>query len=208
MKKQGSSRISHFAKVNKNTVLEGNNYIGRWSSVKNTKIGFASYIGSKTTLNNVKIGKFCSIGSGISIIDGKHPTNVFASTHPAFYSVNNASQLNFVSENKFQEFSFADDNGTVVEIDNDVWIGNDVRILGGVKIGDGAVVGSCALVTKDVEPYSIVGGVPAKTIKKRFSDDIIQKLLENKWWNKDVEWIRSHAEDFDDVEKLLSEIEK
>ncbi len=208
MKKQGSNRISHFAKVNENTVLEGNNYIGRWSSTKNTKIGFASYIGSKTKLNNVKIGRYCSIGSNISIIDGKHPTDTFASTHPAFYAVNNASQLKYVTKNKFQEFSFTDENGTVVEIGNDVWVGNDVRIIGGVKIGDGAVIGSCALVTKDVEPYSIVGGVPAKVIKKRFSDDIISKLLETKWWNKDAEWISSNAEIFDNVEKLLEELEK
>ena len=208
MKKQGSNRISYFAKVNENTVLEGNNYIGRWSSTKNTKIGFASYIGSKTKLNNVKIGRYCSIGSNISIIDGKHPTDTFASTHPAFYAVNNASQLKYVTKNKFQEFSFTDENGTVVEIGNDVWVGNDVRIIGGVKIGDGAVIGSCALVTKDVEPYSIVGGVPAKVIKKRFSDDIISKLLETKWWNKDAEWISSNAEIFDNVEKLLEELEK
>ena len=208
MKKQGSNRISHFAKVNENTVLEGNNYIGRWSSTKNTKIGFASYIGSKTKLNNVKIGRYCSIGSNISIIDGKHPTDTFASTHPAFYAVNNASQLKYVTKNKFQEFSFTDENGTVVEIGNDVWVGNDVRIIGGVKIGDGAVIGSCALVTKDVEPYSIVGGVPAKVIKKRFSDDIISKLLETKWWNKDAEWISSNAEIFDNVENLLEELEK
>lgn len=208
MKKKGSNRISHFAKVNENTVLEGNNYIGRWSSTKNTKIGFASYIGSKTKLNNVKIGRYCSIGSNISIIDGKHPTDTFASTHPAFYAVNNASQLKYVTKNKFQEFSFTDENGTVVEIGNDVWVGNDVRIIGGVKIGDGAVIGSCALVTKDVEPYSIVGGVPAKEIKKRFSDDIISKLLETKWWNKDAEWISSNAEIFDNVEKLLEELEK
>ena len=208
MKKISSSRVSHFAKTNKNTILEGNNYIGRWSSVKNTKMGFASYIGSKTTLNNVRIGKFCSIGSGISVIDGKHPTSEFASTHPAFYATNNASQLSLVSKNKFQEFSFTDDNGTVAEIGNDVWIGNDVRIIAGVRIGDGAVIGSCALVTKDIEPYSIVGGVPAKVIKKRFPDDVIQKLLDAQWWNKDFDWIRSHAEDFDNVEKLLEEIKK
>lgn len=207
MKKQGSSKISHFAKVN-NTVLEGNNYIGRWSSVKNTSIGFASYIGSKSTLNSVKIGRFCSIGSGVGIIDGKHPTSTFISTHPAFYSVNNASGLKLVSKNKFQEFSFINDEGIVVEIGNDVWVGNDARIMGGVKIGDGAVIGSCALVTKDVEPYTIVGGVPAKVIKKRFSNDIIERLLKAQWWNKELDWICSHAESFDNVEKLLEELEK
>ena len=134
-----------------------------------------------------------------------------------FYQYNSAdeSMVNFceaqvdsIGAAGTQVVTFTDENGTVVEIGNDVWVGNDVRIIGGVKIGDGAVIGSCALVTKDVEPYSIVGGVPAKVIKKRFSDDIISKLLETKWWNKDAEWISSNAEIFDNVENLLEELEK
>ena len=74
----------------------------------------------------------------------------------------------------------------------------------GVTIGDGAVVAAGAIVTKDVPPYAIVGGVPAKVIKYRFDEETIKKLLELKWWEKDQAWIKGHADDFDDVEKLLA----
>lgn len=207
MKQIGTSRVSHFSKRNQNTVLEGHNYIGRWSSVRNTTLGFASYIGAHSFLNNASIGRFCSIGSKVSILDGTHPTDTFVSTHPAFYAKQNASALSYISENKFQEFLTADAQNHTVVIGNDVWIGNDVCLLGGVTIGDGAVVGACALVTHDVAPYSIVGGVPAKVIKMRFSEDIINRLLKTAWWKRDEEWISAHAEDFDNIEKLLAALE-
>ena len=79
---------------------------------------------------------------------------------------------------------------------------------GGCDIHDGAVVAAGAIVTKDVPPYAIVGGVPAKIIKYRFEEKTIKKLLELKWWEKDQEWIKRHAEDFADVEKLLVNAEK
>lgn len=76
-------------------------------------------------------------------------------------------------------------------IGNDVWIGYDAVIMAGVRIGDGAIIGTRAVVTKDVEPYSIVGGVPAKEIRKRFAPEVIQKLIEIQWWNWPIEKIRS-----------------
>ena len=90
-------------------------------------------------------------------------------------------RLNFL----YAQDGFQKAGDTVVG--NDVWIGSEAMIMPGVQIGDGAVIGSRALVTKDVEPYSIVGGNPAKLIKKRFSDDDIQKLQEMKWWEWDEE---------------------
>lgn len=80
-------------------------------------------------------------------------------------------------------------------IGNDVWIGYDAVIMAGVKIGDGAIIGTRAVVTKDVEPYSIVGGVPAKEIRKRFATDIIEKLQNLQWWNWPVERIRESIHD-------------
>ena len=82
-----------------------------------------------------------------------------------------------------------DNKGDII-IGNDVWIGYDAVIMAGVKIGDGAVIGARAVVTKDVEPYSIVGGVPAKEIRKRFAPDIIEKLKTLQWWNWPVERIK------------------
>ena len=86
------------------------------------------------------------------------------------------------------------DNKGNITIGNDVWIGYEAVILSGVTIGDGAIIGTRAVVTKDVPPYTIVGGSPAKVLKKRFSDDIIDKLLKIKWWNWPVEKIARSLE--------------
>lgn len=90
-------------------------------------------------------------------------------------------------------------------IGNDVWIGARAMILSGVKIGDGAVIAAGAVVTKDVEPYTIVGGVPAKPIRKRFTDEQIDALIKLKWWDKDDVWMRDHAAMFRHVEELIKE---
>ena len=89
----------------------------------------------------------------------------------------------------FRSTSAWDNKGDIV-IGNDVWIGYDAIIMAGVTIGDGAIIGTRAVVTKDVEPYSIVGGVPAKEIRKRFAPEVIKRLLELQWWNWPEEKIR------------------
>ena len=91
-----------------------------------------------------------------------------------------------------QNITSAWDNKGDIIIGNDVWIGYEAVILSGVTIGDGAIVGTRAVVTKDVPSYTIVGGVPAKPIRKRFSDDDIAALLKMKWWDWPVEQIQSH----------------
>ena len=92
----------------------------------------------------------------------------------------------------------------MVEVGNDVWIASDVKLLPGIVIHDGAVIAAGAVVTKDVPPYAIVGGVPAKVIRYRFTKEQIESLLDIQWWNKDEKWIREHAGLFDDVDGFLS----
>lgn len=128
------------------------------------------------------IGKFCSIACGAKFLMncGNHTLHSLSTyTFPLF------------GEEWEQKMNVKDswDNKGNITIGNDVWIGYEAVILSGVTIGDGAIIGTRAVVTKDVPPYTIVGGSPAKVLKKRFSDDIIEKLLKIKWWNWPVEKI-------------------
>lgn len=164
-----------------------------------------SFIGNRSFIKNTKIGRYTCIATDVMTVAGSHPTSKFVSIHPAFYSTRKQSGFTYVSEDKFSDFSYIDkDQKFTVVIGNDVWIGSGVKIMEGVTIGDGAVVAAGAIVTKDVPPYAIVGGVPAKIIGHRFDEETIEKLLEMKWWEKDQAWIKKHADKFDDVEKLLA----
>jgi len=135
---------------------------------------------------------------------GQHPVSGFVSIHPAFYSPDNlGNRLDYVSESKFNEFRFLN-NQYLLKIGNDVWVGQSAMLMEGITIGDGAVVGAGAVVTKDVPPYTIVGGVPAKEIKKRFSEKEIEFLINLRWWDKEEEWIKQYAEFFTDIRVLMS----
>lgn len=201
-------KISVLAKKNKRTVFEGFNYVGRYSNVRNTVLGYGSYIGSKSFMPGCLIGRFCSIGSYVQIVSGKHPTSVFVSTHPAFYSASGSTGLSFVKQSKFSEFETADENGHSVVIGNDVWISSNVLIVAPVKIGNGAVVATGAVVTSDVEPYSIVGGVPAKVIGRRFDEETSERINSSEWWNWDPETLRKNADCFENTEKFFGLIDK
>lgn len=187
-----------FTRIKKSR-LAGNNFVGHLSHLRDCSVGQMSYIGSRCTFVGTDIGSFCSIAADVRIIAGEHPVNTWISTHPAFYSPNCATG-SFAAENKFQEIRYADDaHRRIVIIGSDVWIGFGVRILNGVHIGDGAVVATGAVVTKDVEPYWIVGGIPAKKIGQRFNDEEISFLLNNKWWEKDLAWIQNNAAAFKNI---------
>jgi carbonic anhydrase/acetyltransferase-like protein (isoleucine patch superfamily) len=115
--------------------------------------------------------------------------------------------FSFVDRQKYQESIFAEDNFPVV-VQNDVWIGYGATILSGVTIGNGAIVAAGSVVTKDVSPYSIVGGAPAHIIRYRFENDVIQKLSEDKWWDKDYSWLKENADSFENYEDYLNLINK
>lgn len=187
----------------RNVEMEEFCHIGENSRVFATKIGFGSGISRDSIMDSVLMGRYTTLGPDVKVVTGQHPTSKIASTHPAFYSSRGQMGFTYVDNTIFNETRFAKDQYKVV-IGNDVWIGSYVRIMEGSTIGDGAVIAAGAVVTKDVPPYAIVGGVPAKIIKYRFDEETIQKLLELKWWEKDQAWIKSHADDFDDVEKLLT----
>lgn len=155
-----------------------------------------TYFAGFNSVMNARIGKFCSIGDFSIIGAGNHPTD-FISTSPIFYSPNAQCGVTFSDNSYFEEMQ-----ETI--IGNDVWIGAYSMIMGGVTIGDGAIIASGSFVNKDVEPYSIVGGTPAKLIRKRFSFEEIEKLLLLKWWEKPESWLRENFKEFHDRDKFLS----
>jgi len=146
------------------------------------------YVSYGSKIAHTEIGKFCSIGPDCKIGLGKHPTD-YISTFPAFYSKEKQCQITFVDKNYFDETN-------QITIGNDVWIGANTIIMDGVNIGNGAVIGAGSIVTKDVQPYSVVAGVPAKELKKRFSNEEIEKLLRINWWEKDLNWLKENAQYF------------
>ena len=145
------------------------------------------------------IGKFCSIACGAKFIFNcaNHTLKSLSTyTFPLFFEEWDLPK---------SDVATAWDNKGDIVIGNDVWVGYDAVIMAGVKIGDGAIIGTRAIVTNDVEPYSIVGGVPAKEIRKRFALEVINQLLELQWWNWPIERIRNsiraiQAGDIDSLE--------
>ncbi|MDQ2179822.1 CatB-related O-acetyltransferase [Marinifilum sp. D714] len=166
--------------------------------IDNTKLGNFVYVGGRTEICNASIGNFCSIAPDVKIGLGMHPTN-FISTFPTFFSTRRQCQITFAKKNYFEEIG-------KVQIGNDVWIGANVIILDNVSIGNGAIIAAGAVVTKDVEPYSIVGGIPAKLIKKRFSESEIKKLESSKWWNKSNEWLEENFEMFNNPSEFFKKL--
>ena len=157
--------------------------------IRDSSIGDYVYVGNKTKINRTIIGNFCSIGPNVQIGLGTHPTNLL-STFPAFYSTRKQCQISFTKSDSYNEV------GTNM-VGNDVWIGANVIIMDNIKIGDGAIIAAGAVVTKNVLPYSIVGGVPAKNIKYRFSQEKIEKLLTQAWWKNDLNWILENIDQFE-----------
>lgn len=143
------------------------------------------------------IGKFCMIASDVKfIMNGANHLTDSLSTYP-FAIFGNGW------ENAMEGKTYPQKGN--INVGNDVWIGYNATIMAGVTIGDGAIIATNATVVKDVEPYSIVGGNPAKEIKKRFSDEEIAKLLKLEWWNWDIEKITKNVQNLTDtnVDKLI-----
>lgn len=138
--------------------------------------------------DKLKIGKFCSIACGTKFL--------FNSANHALDSLSTYPFPLFFEEWNLEKEKVTDawDNRGDIVIGNDVWIGYEAVILSGVTIGDGAIIGTRAVVTKDVPPYTIVGGVPAKSIRKRFDEKVIEALLKIKWWDWTEEKVARNIE--------------
>ena len=160
----------------KNVITESGIEIGDYTMyndfVKNNVLYHYPINGDK-----LKAGKFCSIACGAKFL--------FTSANHKMHSISTYPFPIFFEEWGLDvtNITSAWDNKGDIVIGNDVWIGYEAIVLSGVTIGDGAIIGTRAVVTKDVPPYTIVGGIPAKPIRKRFSDEVISKLLELQWWN-------------------------
>ena len=134
------------------------------------------------------------------IVNGQHPTRTFVSTHPAFFSPNGQPGFSFVREKRYEDCRYLDRERRVsVEVGADVWIGNNVSLMSGIRIGTGAVIATGAVVVSDVAPYAIVGGVPAREIRKRFDDEQIAYLLASRWWERPFDELRKEADSFSDI---------
>lgn len=200
-------RISVFAIISSNAIVDKTAYIYRGVKAKESKIGAYSYVAANTDIENAEIGKFCSIADNCRIGMSGHPLQ-YISTSPIFTEKRNALQQCWIEKDFFEHKSLDE----LVIIGNDVWIGSHVLIKGGVHIGNGACVAAGAVVVKDVPPYAIVGGVPAKVIRYRFSPEVIGKLLELEWWNFDESKLKNSIAIFqkdilcvDDLEKFICE---
>ena len=185
-----NSTIGDLVQVGDDTIvlksnLESNIALNRRNFIQDSKVGRFTYTGFNTVIRGVVIGRFCSISWNVSIGGKDHDLeNVTTSAVWGFY--------NMYGE-KLKDFQYGKDKGECL-IGNDVLISSNAVILRGVNIGNGAVIGAGAVVTKDVEPYSIVAGVPAKKIKMRFDDKTIEAFEEIQWWNWPIEVIRANVD--------------
>ena len=173
-------------KVNiRNSQLDEYSNVATWADIIKSHIGKRTSVGRYTKVRHADIGAYCAISWDVTIGADQHPTNRISGS-AAFF------------QERFGLVKADISKGEVLRttVGNDVLIGCNAVIKSGVKIGSGAIIGSGAVVINDVEPYEVVGGVPAKHIAWRFSESIRHRLLESEWWNWEDEKIKNSIELF------------
>ena len=184
----------------RNSLIDKTAKIASGSLVSDVKLGRYSYSGYDCWLINCEIGNYCSIAGNVYIGGAEHPME-WVSTSPVFQNIRHSGPTK-----RFVMYDVKKTKRTY--IGSDVWIGHGVSVKAGVSIGHGAVIATGAVVTKDVEPYSVVGGCPAKFIKYRFGQDIRERLLTTEWWNLSDDKVAKIAPFIREPDKFLEEIEK
>lgn len=188
-------QIQYMARFS-NCIFGNHNVLYEGAILESVCLGDFSYVGANSHLSRVSIGKFCCLAPDVVIGLGTHPSRGFVSVHPAFYSPNGQGGATFVNHSYFEE-------AAPVTIGNDVWIGARATVLDGVTIGDGAIVGAGAVVVGDIPPYAVVGGIPARVLRYRFTPEQIKALGRIKWWDRDEHWLRANALRLHSIESLL-----
>jgi len=165
------------------------------SEIVNSTFDKHSFCGYNCEIINCEIGSFCSIANHVIIGGGMHPMD-WVSMSPVFYEGSDSVRAKFATHQR--------EPAKKTIIGHDVWIGENAIIKQGVTIGTGAVIGMGSIVTKNVEPYSIVAGCPAKEIRKRFKDETISELLRISWWNFSDDELKKYAEFFKDPTRFIN----
>lgn len=183
---------STFYKIKNRTSTFGENTIlFSKADISNSTVGRYTYFAGNASVINADIGAFCSISKGVIIGLGTHPTD-FMTTHPALYSAKT------IFPHKLYQSKRTYTESKRVLIEDDVWLGRNVIVLDGVNIGKGAIVAAGAVVTKNVEPYAIYGGVPAKLIKYRLDSDRLIYASSVDFSTSDIQSLIDKASDFDE----------
>ncbi|HWQ78651.1 MAG TPA: DapH/DapD/GlmU-related protein [Anaerovoracaceae bacterium] len=180
------------------TVLGAYTQVQAHSVLEEVTFGDFSYCAGYNQICYAAIGKFCSIASFVRINPGNHPSYSRIAQHHFTYR---SEQYGFGEDDA--DF-FAWRRKSFVTVGNDVWIGHNACVMPGVAVGNGAVIGTGTVVTKDVEPYAVVAGVPAQKLKMRFDGDLIKRIEKSKWWDWDYETIKERLPDFRNPEVFIS----
>ncbi|MBQ9523624.1 MAG: CatB-related O-acetyltransferase [Bacteroidaceae bacterium] len=200
-----NKRISFLSFISSRCIIDKTCVICRGVKIKSSKIGSYSYVSACTDIENAEIGKFCSIADHCRIGMSSHSLQ-YLSSSPLFTQKVNALREKWTDRDVFEK----KDVEERVFLGNDVWVGSHALINGGVHVGDGACIAAGAVVVKDVPSYAIVGGVPAKVIKYRFEQRMIDRLVALRWWDFPVEKLKSLVPFFqkETTEEMLIELER
>ena len=195
MKKMPGSAI-------RNSYFEESCRIHAQSTLYSVNMGRNSYCGYGCFILETNIGRYCSIGDGVTIGLNGHPID-WVSTSPCFYgALDGAFSSEYGAELKF------DTTSPRTHIGNDVWIGKNAMLKAGISVGNGAVIGMGSVVTKDVPPYAIVAGNPARVIRMRFPDELILRLQASRWWEMDPETLKKFVPLMKNPKEFLDALER